>query len=261
MNASTLLQACRVLFGGDVVISEAFLGYLQPNGLKSVYRKRVRECHPDRLQASACGDIAAFHAVQQAYQILAVYLQERENCSLPKFETEPATPPATASTVDQFLSLRGIGPFILQPSHRLPSSPAASIDRLYRGILPSRRLLFGNFLYYCGLTTWRTITAVLVQQKILRPRFGELGTRYGMLRPEDVPRILAAIGTRRRIFGEAAMSLGMLDEKQVQTLLYCQQQQQKKFGAILVEKKLITTQELSLLLAAFRRHNRFYDAP
>lgn len=261
MNESPLLQACRELFADDVVISQGFLDYLQPGGLKNAYRKRVRETHPDLLSAPTSGDIAAFHAVQQAFQILAAYLQERENRSSCRSDAELISAPVTPPKVHQSRILRSIRPILVQSSPPLPLSPAASIDRLYRGELPQRPLLFGHFLYYCGLTTWRTITAVLVQQKIYRPRFGELGTRYGMLHPEDVSRILKTIETRGKIFGEAAMSLGILDEQQVQTLLRYQKHHQKKFGTILVEKKLLTLRELSLLLVLFRRHNRFYDGP
>lgn len=259
MNDPTLLQACRLLFGEDVVISEHFLDYLQPGGLKSAYRQRVRETHPDSQPLPAVNGLEAFFAVQQAYQLLAAYLQERDHGQEPSaapMDSRPGKPspaPKTAQSEQWPPSLQTIGPIILESPFRSGSS-TASIDRLYRGPLPERPLLFGHFLYYCGLTTWRTITSVLVRQQRDRPRCGELGTRFGMLQPKDIARILGAKSPQQP-FGQVAVSLGLLSEQQLHTLLRHQQRQQKKFGTILVEQQLITPEELSYLLNLFAHHN------
>ncbi len=186
MTKSALLQACRLLFGEEVVISDDFLAYLQPGGLKSAYRRRALETHPDSRPLSASDGVETFFAMQQAYRLLAAYLRNRDN----RF-AEPVNTIAKTATQDQPPSLRTIDPIIIEP-YRWSHVPLASIDRLYQGPLPERSLLFGHFLYYCGLTTWRTITSVLVQQQRGRPRCGELGIRCGMLRSQDIVRILAA---------------------------------------------------------------------
>jgi len=43
-----LLNACRILFGPAVQLSIDFLRDLEPSKLKSAYRKRAFETHPDR---------------------------------------------------------------------------------------------------------------------------------------------------------------------------------------------------------------------
>lgn len=256
MKDFDLLQACVLLFGEEVVIGAGFLDYLQPSGLKQAYRQRARETHPDSSAFTAAGG-AQFHDVQQAYQLLVSYLRQRESRSK---KITVATPPRSAFTSaglrrsEPSLSLADIEPIILTPTG-YPTSPLGSIDRLYQGPIPERPLLFGHYLYYCGLTTWRTITAVLVHQRRGRLRCGELGARIGLLQPADINRILR-IKPSHTPFGEAAMALGLLDERQVQTLLMQQRRQQKKFGAILVERELLSLSELSFLLTLFRRHNR-----
>ncbi len=260
MNESTLLQACRLLFGDEVVIGTGFLDYLQPAGLKSAYRQRARETHPDSHSTAALADIEAFFAVQQAYQVLTSYLQQRENQSLAqavRFDT-PAQPSPPRGRAEILFSLDTIAPIILESPHRTQAAKA-SIDRLYQGPLPERPLFFGHFLYYCGLTTWRTITAILVQQQRGRPRCGELGTRLGLLQPTDIHHILKRKAANTP-FGETAMALGLLDERQLWALLRLQRQQQKKFGTILVEKDLLSLRELTFLLMQFRRHNRFHSS-
>ncbi|MGD9947296.1 MAG: J domain-containing protein [Desulfobulbus sp.] len=257
MNDPTLLQACRLLFGDEVIIGEGFLDYLQPGGLKNAFRQQARQTHPDSRHPSAHGNVEAFHAVQQAFQVLTSYLEQRD--CIARVPAAPMPPPVGPHVPDFHPTLKTISPIILDSPYR-PRSSQTSIDRLYEGTLPERTLLFGHFLYYSGLTTWRTITSILVQQQRDRPRFGELGTRFGMLRPEDIPRILGT-QTSRRPFGEVAVALGLLSEQQLANLLRQQKRQQKKFGAILVEKELITLRELTLLLTLFRRHNRAHGEP
>lgn len=256
MNEPALVQACRLLFGEEVIIGEGFLDYLQPAGLKSAFRRRVRETHPDAHPAPASPSFEAFLAVQQAYQILATYLQHRA------LDVSPATAPLTNTNrtgQERRFPLCAIAPIVLPPPHRSGTARHSSIDRLHQGPLPARPLLFGHFLYYSGLTTWRTITAVLVRQQQGRPRCGELARHLGLLDSGDIARILATRSAGRP-FGEAAVALGLLDERQRHALLARQQRQQKKFGAILVEQDLITLRELALLLAQFRRHNRFHGS-
>jgi hypothetical protein len=252
-----LLQACRLLFGKEVVISEEFFDYLQPSGLKSAFRRRVLETHPDTQQAFGEGGNEDFHTIQQAFATVTTYLQQRKN--LNQLPAPPIPSPIASNMSVLYPALKSIGPIILEFPHR-HSSSRASIDRFHQGALPQRPLLFGHFLYYSGLTTWRTITSILVQQQRERPRIGELGTRLGMLLPEDINRILGARNPRH-LFGEAAVSLGLLTMQQMEILLWKQRRQQKKFGTILVEKNMITLRELTLLLALFRRHNRAYQKP
>ena len=248
----SLLRACRLLFGEEAIIGKEFLNYLQASGLKSAFRRRALETHPDSQHSLAGGSNENFHAIQQAFAVLTNYLNQRDHIT----NISASHPRGARDNSGIHPALRNIGPIILESTHR-SSSSKASIDRFYQGGLPQRPLLFGHFLYYSGLTTWRTITSILVQQQRGRPRFGELGTHLGLLYPEDINRILGA-KTSKRHFGEVAVSLGILTMQQMETLLKQQQRQQKKFGVILVENNLITLNELSLLLTIFRHHNRYY---
>lgn len=262
MKEAALLQACALLFGEEVVIGPDFLDYLQPAGLQQAYRQRARETHPDSALAAAVGNRPPFHDVQQAYQLLSAYLRQR---ALWRSTRKAAAAPRPRSPVSTetagfalSLSLEAIKPIILSPPRYTPST-TVSIDRLYQGPLPQRSLLFGHFLYYCGLTTWRTITAVLVHQRRGRLRCGELGAHYGLLQPADIHRILQ-VKPSHTPFGEVAKALGLLDEGQLHALLMQQRRQQKKFGTILVEHDLLSLRELTFLLTQFRSHNRLHGS-
>ena len=46
-----LYRACRIIFGPDLTVSREFLEYIQSSGVKSAFRKKAMETHPDRLTA------------------------------------------------------------------------------------------------------------------------------------------------------------------------------------------------------------------
>nr|WP_320009699.1 DnaJ domain-containing protein [uncultured Desulfobulbus sp.] len=256
VTEDTLLQACRLLFGEDVLVERGFLDYLQPGGLKNAYRQRARQTHPDARPECDETDFECFHAVQQAFSLLSDFIERRDTKPMPRIEPVHSRMRSARVNADSFET---IAPIILESRNRAGVAQA-TIDQLYQGPLPQRSLLFGHFLYYSGLTTWRTITTILVQQQRGRPRFGEMGTRLGLLIPEDVNRILT-LKTPRRPFGEVAVSLGLLNPHQREMVLSHQRRHQKKFGAILVEHELITLKELTTLLNHFRCHNRVYANP
>ena len=41
-----VFRACRTLFGPELCLSHDFLNYLQPDGVRSAYRKRAKSVHP-----------------------------------------------------------------------------------------------------------------------------------------------------------------------------------------------------------------------
>lgn len=260
-----LFQSCRILFGTQLKVSGEFLEYLQVSGLKGAYRQRARETHPDAVLAAsglqgARGGSENFYRVQEAYEQLFSYLKNKESRPAPP-PTDPfATGPKSSSKgpaarcAPQNPHCRATarpGPSARQAGWRPDYSPT---ENLYCGPLPQRQLLFGHFLYYSGLANWRTITRILAWQRCERPRLGELGHRFGMLRPADIASILREKAPLQS-FGRTARDLGMLDEGQVRFLLHHQQRLQKKFGTILLEKNLVDQRELQDLLNQFERHN------
>ncbi|MCK5340203.1 MAG: DnaJ domain-containing protein [Desulfobulbaceae bacterium] len=130
----------------------------------------------------------------------------------------------------------------------------AATQRLYNGPMPSRRLLFGHFLYYSGVTSWRTIIQAIVWQRTQRPRIGEIGNRFGWLTDKDIIRILR-YRTFPKTFGESAIDLGLLTEMQLKTILFRQKQLQKKFGHYFTEANILSPKQLNTLIIRYHAHN------
>ncbi|MFC1523875.1 DnaJ family molecular chaperone [Thermodesulfobacteriota bacterium] len=266
-----LYRSCKILFGLETDFSREFLEYLQLSGIKSAYRQRARETHPD--MAAPHGELAQrvntvrFNLVQEAYDNLRHYLSARDNGF--RFQTlyrpvrahrgprSARTRPSAAtgntgkgSARTSWTRKRNFTAFHTGRQHR----KAAAHEALYTGTMPKRPLLLGHYLYYSGLISFRTIIQALVWQRTKRPRIGELGVRLGWLSNDDIQSILQH-RTFNRPFGKSAVDLGMLTRAQLKALLYHQKCLQKKIGEFFLEHNILTPSQLNHLIQKHRRHN------
>ena len=272
-----LFRSCEIIFGPELSISREFLDYLQLSGIKSAYRKRAMETHPDR--AGLENDRVQrqrhdlFHSVQEAYENLITFLDAKEKgyCLPPPARQAPprTQPPRPAPAKPQRpqpakASQSSAGP---RPQTRAGAQTRAEFrnsasqpstfwntESLYQGPLPNRRLLLGHFLYYSGLINWRTIIQALIWQRTERPRLGEIGQRFGLLNEADVVQILRNRPTLQP-FGQTAMDMGLLSQPQLQMLVAHQKRLQKKFGEFFLEKRILEANELRTLLQQYQEHN------
>ena len=135
MNQAELLDACKILFGPGVYVSPDFLRYLKPVGLKTAYRKKAFETHPDRakmLGRREKGLTENFRQVQQAYEILNRFLSSstsRQAVRHHKQYQRPKTSPRPQARHSN-------------RSSRQHTTP----DHFYKGTLPERNLLLGQCL-------------------------------------------------------------------------------------------------------------------
>jgi len=253
-----LFRACEIIFGPELHVSREFLEYLQLSGIKSAYRRRAMETHPDR---AAMADERnrrqrhdLFHSVQQAYENLRTFLDAREK-GLPIFAAAQQPRPPRSAPSHGGRSWRS-------PRQQTRTATGGRPGRffswneegLYQGPLPNRRLRLGHFLYYSGLITWQTIVQALVWQRTQRPRLGELAMRFGLFAEKDILHILRQ---RQPLtpFGQTALKLQLLSESQLQFLLLHQKHLQKKFGQFFLAKKILTPEELLELLSRCQAHN------
>lgn len=269
-----LFASCRVLFGAELDITRNFLEYLQRSGIKSAYRKKALETHPDILASQSdqsdnagAASVDLFRRVQQSYENLTAYLDARDN----GFRFPPPRPniqaasrkPQPAPRPEQRWSTSGgasrtrpnpdqPGGFA-RPKVRPASAWPASEAKVHSAI-PCRKLLFGHYLYYMGITNWHTIIKALVWQRTGRPRLGEIGRRFGWLTEQDILAILK----RRNLtdsFGASAVALGYLTERQLGLMIFQQNKLQKRFGEYFVHHNLLTPFQIDELVKHCALHN------
>jgi hypothetical protein len=222
-----LLRACRVLFGANLAARPDFLRTLDKRALKRAYRQRALLTHPDRLSVRVGSHKAAsadsFIESTRAYEALLQFLDRRGRARIPE-------PPARAAPV--------------------PDPPRPRAVRL-----PSRSLLFAEFLYYSGAIGWNDLIAAIVWQRRQRPRFGDIGLRWRLLSSGGVNKLLAHRQPWERV-GDAAVRLRLLSHFHVRTILAHQRIKQRPIGRYFVEQGLLSPGEVEVLAQRCERHNR-----
>lgn len=227
LSEADVLEACRILFGGEASLSRDFLFYLQPSGAKTAYRQKAKESHPDLYQGE---DVAIrqhkaeiFRQVNQAYKLVSHFLDEREK--------HPGRP------------------FRFAPG-RQDRRSGSTRD----GYIPPRVLEIGLFLYYRRIIPFRTLAEALVWQRRQRPAIGQIARRWGWLDDDGLARIASARIPFVR-FGEKAVRLGLLTPAQVRTLLFYQRSRQQRIGQYFIDQGLLSAEEMERLAEELRRHN------
>lgn len=245
-----LLDACRVLFSSELRINRDFLYYIQPSGVKSAYRKKAKETHPDRLVGAAPEEYdrraELFRDVSQAYKLLDSF----SSAECKKIWT--AADWNTGFTQQSSSSPRSSYAGSQQPPKSNPfETPESPFS------LPKRQLETGLYLYYRGVISYAEMIEALVWQRRQRPILGTLAERWGWLSAGDVQNINRMTGRRGR-FGARAVDLGYLTPFQVQVLLRHQRQLQKRFGQYFVEQGMLSNAEIDAYIREQKQHNFQY---
>jgi len=243
VSTSQLYKACHVLFGPEVDLSVDFLRYLQIPGLKAVYRKKALETHPDRAIAldRPPDDLEAqFKAVNAAYQELHQYLENPQGFKLiedssPKARSRPKAKTRKAN----------------------PAAAEGFRRPVFKGAVPKRELLFGQYIYYFGCISYRQLIDAIIWQKIQRPLIGNLAVRSRLLDEQEVRQILQDRRWGEK-FGETALRGGYLTPEQVKNILRRQKILQPRIGKYFVEKKILPATLVERMAEELRRHNRLY---
>ncbi|MBF0100293.1 MAG: J domain-containing protein [Desulfobacterales bacterium] len=212
-----LFDACRILFGPDIQISIEFLKYLRPSGVKDAFWQKARETHPDRavvLGKDVFQMTEEFKQIASAYEKLISVISEQgfiyaQNQHQPYHSTS------------------------VKPKHQ--SHQSHQSDHYYQGALPKRELLFGQFLYYSGHVSWRTLIDTIVKQKKNRPLIGQLAQQWGLITPTDIRYILSLRESKEK-FGDCAIRTGYLNHLNIIALLGKQRRMQRPIGEYFIEK-------------------------
>ena len=239
ISKQDLLKACESLFGTDIDVSEEFLRYLKPAGVKAAFRKKALETHPDRaiMLASPTGSLESrFKEINLAYQLLKEFLHHPWKYQLDE---------------DGVISIR----------RKRPTSPArkrthdVARETKYAGRIPKRKLLLGQYLYYSGNVALTTLIKAVVWQRLQRPSIGSIALQWDWVDSEDISDVLR---NRRHgeKFGECALRRGYISNYQLLLLLNRQKLLQPQIGQYFVEEKIIPAHKIDKLIAELKDHNR-----
>ena len=229
-----LLHSCRILFGPEVQITPQFLGYLQPVGVKSAYRKLAMETHPDRACYTGVDEAILeerFKKVHRAYEQVFSYIREPDRYIL----TMPPRP-------------------FYRPDRPATKPPSPQYQHFYKGEIPLRRIFIGQFLYYSGVISMRQMWGAVAWQKIQRPRLGDIACQLHWLSPSDIQNFLRH-RYRGELFGEFALRTELLSFYQLLVLLGRQKRLQPRIGEYFIERGILLPKKLDAVEAALKEHN------
>jgi len=242
---NSVILACRTLFGGELVITADFLRTLDPGQVKTAFRRRALQTHPDRF--TSCDPIHVreitnrFVEVTDAYKQLNDFIAERESAARKPF-------PRTRQSAGQRSKPE---PQAWRPKTTIwkPKHP-----QFFSGNIPKRSLRFGEYLYYTGNIPHHSLIEALLWQRSLRPRFGDIALRWRLFSPAELEDILGKKGFTEPV-GESAVRLGLLNRYQVNTILFFQRRMQPPIGEYFITNGYLMQFTLHRLLLEHQKHN------
>jgi len=245
-----LFKACETIFGSDVKVSFDFLTYLQPVRIKTAYRKRAFETHPDRAKAlgTFTEDLnTEFINVHEAYERLLSFVETKNgsNMNAPLFNR------FGTQQYSGFSARQNKGGQKKNHHHKRFKSYT---DHFYSGGLPKSNLMFGQFLYYSGLISWRTLIDAICWQRRQRPLIGQIAVGWGLISSREIMHILR-VRTFNEKFGECALRIGYISSFEQFALVGKQRRIQRPFGEYFIENGILSSDDLMSIARKQQLHN------
>jgi len=237
LSIPEVFDACGLLFGPEVEISLDFLKYLEPSGLRSAYRKKALETHPDRSKTLGRDETKMgerFREATLAYKKLIPIVRNKQSILLQGRSS------AKISNKQNFTKRQTKRDFS---------------DLLNAKKIPKRELLLCQFLYYSGLISWETLIKAITWQRKQRPLIGQIALEWKMISRNEIQRILMYHDFKGK-FGERAIRLGYLSRFQLMALLGKQRNLQCPIGEFFVNEGILRLQDMEALVERQQIHNR-----
>jgi hypothetical protein len=215
---TAVLSACRTLFGTRPDISNDFLCSLHPDDVRSAYRRRAKETHPDLFNhkdpffQKRQSDL--FRSVLDSYTIVQQFFRQRDagrwQSSAGRVNEAPRQKARTYT--------------------RTTTNRSESNTSFHHGTVPSFHLEIGRYLYYRGIIPYSSLIKALSWQRSQRPIIGSIAMRWGWLDQHTIRHILNdRVNGRIPMFGERGIQLGLFTAYQVRIMLAFQRSKQKKY--------------------------------
>ncbi len=240
-----VVLACQTLFGKNVKITRDFLYSIKQGGVKSAYRMKAKENHPDLFASRPVyiqqRQTERFRQIILAYDILNLFFRQREA------GVRRSAPRTTAAPARNRKQRDGV-----RESERA-SAPKGK-GTYYRGTVPHAVLQIGQYLYYRGRISFDTLINSLIWQRKQRPCIGDIAVQWGWLDEKGRQKISRA-SMRQMLFGEKAVDLGLLSVFQVNTILLYQRSHQERLGVYFVRNKILSSEGIELLVQELKEHN------
>ena len=247
VSGSDLLRAYQILFNPAERLNRdtfplSLVRSLDPLMVKSAFRKKALETHPDRARALGReeGEQAdLFREVQQAYDVLLPVVEKRGFLDR---QARGAAQGARQAREPRPFSHRAGGTFYRKP----PS--------YYNGIIPQQKLRLGHFLYYSGMISWQNLISAVAFHMRTRLRYGEIALGWRMITREEL--MVALVGrVHGEKIGETLRRVDLLSDFQHLAILGKQKKFHTLFGQYFVSEGILSQRQLDIAVRRALKHN------
>lgn len=259
ITRTNLINDCYLLFGSEIFNYVDFLRGLSPTELKTAYRKKAFETHPDRAHTlgknrDTMDDL--FKEVITAYERLNSVVQGgiihilRDEVPKKESATRPNRYTQTRQKSTSGYSYTGNA----RNSNDTQMTRKSASGRFYNGNVPKRELLIGQFLYYSGLISWKSLFDAVYWQRKRRPIIGKIALDWGILSSDDIRRILTERNYKEH-FGEYALRNGFITHFEHLAIIGRQRKLQPPIGEYFIQKGILASTELKKMIESLKIHN------
>jgi hypothetical protein len=263
-----ITTAMRLLYGERVKVTSDLLKTIQPEELKSIFRQKALEFHPDRaliLGKNPDEMSEKFKDVKLAYEKLREVLGNSlesihitgDQRRTPTCDRRPNDPTAPGKNSQNTAGPAGNGhrqkrqKQYKQEQYQWIHEPGT---HYWEADIPDTRLLFGQFLYYAGLIPWNTLISAITWQRLQRPSFGKIAKMWDYLTDYEIREIIASREMGEKL-GESALRQGYLTHYQRSAVIGFQKWLQRPIGEFFQEIGILEEEEIRYLLKLAIKHN------
>lgn len=134
------------------------------------------------------------------------------------------------------------------------AKPKSASGRFYKGNIPKRKLLIGQFLYYSGLISWQTLFDAVYWQRKQRPVIGKIALDWGILTSDEIHRILTERSYKDN-FGEYALRNRFITYFEFMAIIGKQKKLQPLIGKYFIQQGILGTNDIKKMTVSLNNHN------
>jgi hypothetical protein len=259
ITKTNLIKDCYLLFDSEISNHVDFLNSLSSLELKSAYRKKAFETHPDRaitLGKNRDRMDERFKDVITAYERLHSFIQTEKKIIL-KGEVRRKKHVRRTNRQTRTKQESSSGYSIkcdTKKTRQIEIKPRNSSERFYKGNIPKRKLLIGQFLYYSGLISWKTLFDAVYWQRKQRPIIGKIALDWGILTSDEIHRILTERSYKDN-FGEYALRNGFITYFEFMAIIGKQKKLQPPIGKYFIQQGILGNNDIKKMTEGLKNHN------
>ena len=249
MNAfsnAQMAEACQTLFGIADERTQTPLNNLDKNQIRSAFKKKAFECHPDRSHTTGRSEAQLaneFLSIQAAYSLLTTWLSKKDSAAN---DDKVYSPPTCKTKTPAYQKP--------QKTSEAPNTQSADEDFFWEQKIPSTRLPIGQFLFYSGTISWKTLVKAIAWQRSQRPLFGKIALQWDLLNCDELSLLISRRKPDEKL-GQTALRYGLLSHYQLVTILGHQKKIQTPIGQYFVNVGRLTKARFMSALREQERHN------